>query len=138
MLFIDAAHERSSRGENLVDEDEDGLLRRELYALADHIDELAHGEVGRDQVLLLVDSSNIRLLDLLADDLSIDYPSASEEAVKGVGEALGHEGDPTKERKKTYGNAISVFLANTLGLGLALLEGVLVLKLGPHRGWLIR
>ena len=53
----------------LVDEDEDGLLRRELDALADDIYELANGEVCWDEVLLLVDSCDVRLLDLLADDL---------------------------------------------------------------------
>lgn len=109
MLFIDAAHERSGRGENLVDEDEDGLLRRELYALADHINELAHGEIGRDQVLLLVDSSNIRLLNLLADDLLIAKPSAAEEAVRGVGEALGRGGDPTQEIKRLTGMRSAYF-----------------------------
>ena len=31
-----------------------------------------------------------------------------------------------------YRDAIGVFLANTFALGLALLEGVLVLELGPH------
>ena len=32
----------------------------------------------------------------------------------------------------THGNAIGVLLTNTLGLGLALLKGVLVLELAPH------
>ena len=32
----------------------------------------------------------------------------------------------------TYRNAVSVLLADTLSLSLALLEGVLVLKLGAH------
>jgi hypothetical protein len=47
VLFVDAAHERSCWRKNLIHEDEDGLLGRELYALADHIDKLPHGEVGR-------------------------------------------------------------------------------------------
>jgi hypothetical protein len=34
--------------------------------------------------------------------------------------------------RQTYGNAVVVLLANALGLGLALLERVLVLKLGSH------
>ena len=33
---------------------------------------------------------------------------------------------------QTYGNAVCVFLANALGLGLALLKRVLVLELGSH------
>lgn len=47
MLFVDAAHERSSWREDLINEDEDSLLGGKLYALADHIDKLSHGEVGR-------------------------------------------------------------------------------------------
>ena len=34
----------------------------------------------------------------------------------------------------TYRNAVGVLLANAFGLGLALLEGVLVLKLAAHFG----
>lgn len=32
----------------------------------------------------------------------------------------------------TYWNAVGIFLADALGFGLALLKGVLVLKLGSH------
>lgn len=69
MFFVDAAHEGGGWGENLIDEDEDSLLRGELDALTDHVDELAHGEIGGDEVLFLVDGSDVRFLDLLADDL---------------------------------------------------------------------
>ena len=75
MLLINATHEGSSRREDLVDKDEDGLLGGELDALADDIDELAHGEVGRHQVLLLINRSDVALLNLLADDLNTDNPS---------------------------------------------------------------
>jgi hypothetical protein len=68
MLLIDTAHQRSSRRQHFIHEDEDRLLGRELYPLADDIDELAHGEVGGDQILLLVDGRDVGLLDLLADD----------------------------------------------------------------------
>jgi hypothetical protein len=68
MLLVDAAHERSGWWQDLIDEDEDSLLWGELDALADYVDELAYGEVGGDQVLLLVDRRNVRLLDLLTDD----------------------------------------------------------------------
>ena len=68
VLLVDGAHQSSGRWQDLVDEDEDGLLGRQLDALPDDIDELTNGEVGRHEVLLLVDGSNIRLLDLLADD----------------------------------------------------------------------
>ena len=36
--------------------------------------------------------------------------------------------------RRTYGNTVVVLLANALSLGLALLEGVLVLELGTHVG----
>jgi hypothetical protein len=68
VLLVDRAHERSSWRQHLVDEDEDGLLGRQLDALADHVDELAYGEIGGYEVLLLVDGRDVRLLNLLADD----------------------------------------------------------------------
>lgn len=45
---------------------------------------------------------------------------------------------PSVQRDLTYRNAISVLLADALSFRFALLEGVLVLELGPHRCWLIR
>jgi hypothetical protein len=98
VLFVDAAHQGSCRGENLVDEDEDGLLGRQLDSLADDVDKLADGQIGRDQILLLVDGGDVALLNLFADDR----------------------------------NTVSVLLSNALGLGLTLLEGVLVLELATH------
>lgn len=77
MLLVDRVHQRCGRRQDLVNEDEDGLLRRELDPLADDIDELANGEIAGDQVLLLVDGSNVRLFDFLADDLLHHIPSAS-------------------------------------------------------------
>jgi hypothetical protein len=68
MLLINRAHERSSRRQNLIDEDEDRLLGGQLDALADNVDELAHGQVGWHKVLLLVDGRDVAFLDLLADD----------------------------------------------------------------------
>lgn len=68
MLLVDAAHQGGGGWQDLVDEDEDGLLRAQLDALADDVDKLPDGEVGRHQVLLLVDRGDVRLLDLLTDD----------------------------------------------------------------------
>jgi len=68
VLLVDAAHERGSGWKDLVDENEDSLLGRELDALADHVDELSNCEIGWYEVLLLVDSGDIALFDLLADD----------------------------------------------------------------------
>lgn len=69
VLLVYRAHESGSGRQDLIDEDEDGLLRRQLDALADNVDKLADGKVGGNQVLLLVDGRDVRLLDLLADDL---------------------------------------------------------------------
>lgn len=69
MFLVDATHQSGRRRQDLVDEDEDSLLRRQLDTLANHVDELAHGQVGRDQVFLLVDGRDVRLFDFLADNL---------------------------------------------------------------------
>lgn len=69
VLLVDAAHQSSSGRQNLVDEDENGLLRRQLDTLTNHVDELAHREICGDQVLLLVNSRDVALLDLLANNL---------------------------------------------------------------------
>ena len=69
VFFVNAAHERGGGWQDLIDVDEDGLLGRELDALADHVDEPTDGEIGRDEVLLLVDGRDIRLLNLLANHL---------------------------------------------------------------------
>lgn len=59
MLLVDAAHKGGGRWQDLIDEDKDRFLGRELDALADYVDELAYGQVGGYQVLLLVDGRNI-------------------------------------------------------------------------------
>ena len=72
MFLVNRAHQSRGGRQDFVDEDEDGLLGAELDALADHVDELADGEVGGDQVFLLVDRRDVRLFDFLADDLDSD------------------------------------------------------------------
>jgi hypothetical protein len=67
MLLINGAHERSCRGQDFIDEDEDGLLGGQLDALADNVDELTDGQIRGHQVLLLVDGRDVALFDLLAD-----------------------------------------------------------------------
>lgn len=59
MLLVDGRHQGRCRGENLVDKDEDGLLRGELDALADHVDKLTNSQVRGDEVLFLVDLGNV-------------------------------------------------------------------------------
>ena len=69
VFLVDAAHEGGRWGKHLIDEDEDGLLGGELDSLADDVDKLADGQIGRDQILLLVDGGDVALLNLFADDL---------------------------------------------------------------------
>lgn len=71
MFLVDTAHECCRRWEHLVDEDEDCFFGRQLDAFADDVDELADSEVGRDEVLLLVNGGDVGLFDLLADDLRV-------------------------------------------------------------------
>lgn len=70
VLLVNAAHEGSGRRQDLIDEDENCLLGRELDTLADDIDKLSYGKVGRDEVLLLVDGCDVRLLYFLANNLT--------------------------------------------------------------------
>lgn len=130
VLLVDGAHQRSSWGKDLVDEDEDGLLRAELDALANHVDELAHGEICWNEILLLVDSSDVRLLDLLADDL-YSGPSV---LLLLLATPRGRLWVCVCVYGATYWNSVGVLLADALSFGLALLERVLVLKLGAHSG----
>jgi len=122
VLVIDTAHEGGGGRENLIDEDKDCFLWAELDTLANNIDELTDGEICGDEVLLLIDSSNVRLLYLLADYL------VRQSVLVTV----------LRERRagmKPYRNAVGIFLANAFGFCLALLEGVFVLKLGTHDGY---
>ena len=121
VLFVDAAHESGRGGQDLIDENKDGLLRAKLDALADHVDKLAYCQVGRDQVLLLIDGGNVRLFHLLADYL---------QKVSGRSRRTGG--------RMAYRNAISVLLANAFGFRLPLLEGVLVLEFGAHCDQIVR
>lgn len=70
VFLINTAHQRSRRREDLIDEDEDSLLRGKLDALADDVDKLADGEVGGDEILLLVDGGDVGFFDLFADYLN--------------------------------------------------------------------
>lgn len=69
VFLVDAAHERRRRGQHLIHEDEDGLLRAQLDALADDVDELSDRQVGRHQVLLLVDGGDVGFFHFFADHL---------------------------------------------------------------------
>ena len=70
VLFVDTAHESGCGRENFIDKDKDSFLGRKLNSLADDVDKLSYGKVGGNEVLLLVDSRNVALLDLFANDLN--------------------------------------------------------------------
>lgn len=82
MFLVNARHQGSGRRQHLIDEDEDGLLWRQLDALADDVDELADRQVCGNEILLLVDGCDLRLLDLLADDLGSGQLENNEMTVK--------------------------------------------------------
>lgn len=81
MLVVDAAHESRRGREDLIDEDENGLFRRQLDALANDIYELTDSEVGGDQILLLVDGGDVGLLDFFADNLLCNRALASDRVI---------------------------------------------------------
>jgi hypothetical protein len=68
MLLVDATHQGRSRRQHLIHEDENGLLGRQLDALANYVDELSNSKVGGDKIFLLVDGCDVRFLYLFADD----------------------------------------------------------------------
>lgn len=45
MFLINGAHKSGGRRENLIHENEDGLLRRELDSLSDNVDKLPNGQI---------------------------------------------------------------------------------------------
>jgi hypothetical protein len=45
VFFIDRTHQRRRGRQDLVDKDEDGLLRRQLDPLTDDIDKLAYSQI---------------------------------------------------------------------------------------------
>ena len=54
VLLVYGGHESGGGRQDLVDEDENSLLGRELDSLANHVDELAYGEICGYEILLLV------------------------------------------------------------------------------------
>lgn len=150
MLVVDTAHERSSRWQDLINEDEDGLFRAKLDALSDDIYKLTDGQVGGDEILLLIDGGDVGFLDLFADDLHIrddgewsvfSESDKSDKVVKtittlGISERSKQAREGIREMdesKATYGNAIGVLGTNPLGFCLALLERMVVLEWRAHR-----
>ena len=79
VLLVNAAHKCSSRRQHFINKDENGLLGGQLNALSNHIDELADCKIRWDEVLLLIDSRDVRLLDLLANNLSTRQSAVSME-----------------------------------------------------------
>lgn len=69
MFLINGAHGRGSWRDGVVHKEEESLLRAEVDSLPDQEIELAHSQVRRDQVLLLVQVSDLGLWRLLHDHL---------------------------------------------------------------------
>lgn len=69
MLLVDAAHQSRCWGQDLVDKDENGLLGRQLNALANDVNKLSDSKIRGYKILFLVDGGNVALLYLFADDL---------------------------------------------------------------------
>lgn len=90
MLLVDAAHQGSRGWQDLIDEDENGLLRGELDTLPDDVDELTDGQVRGHQILLLIDGGDVGLFHLLADDL-LRARSALLFFIIGEAVAAGHQ-----------------------------------------------
>lgn len=67
LFFVNVRHESSRWREDVVDEDEDCLLRAQFDALSNHVDELADGQIGGHQVLLLINVRNVAAVRLLAN-----------------------------------------------------------------------
>ena len=86
---------------------------------------MTDGEVGGYQVFLLVNSSNVRFLNLFADDLDtcsyVRLLFSKDEGGRGL-----------EVMFDTYRNPISVLLSDALSFSLALLKGMLILELGTH------
>lgn len=82
---------------------------------------MADGEIGGDQVFLLVDGRDVRFFDLLTDNLRHSSHISSDARSEGWAWDAA-----------TYWDAVCVLLADTLCLRFTLLERVLVLELGAH------
>lgn len=68
MLLVDVTHLHRCWRQFIVDENENRRVRTQLDALANHVDELTDRQIGRDEILFLVNVSDRRLFALLCDD----------------------------------------------------------------------
>ncbi len=67
VLLVNQAHKSIGRRQHVRDKDENRLFRAQLDALPDDIDKLAHSQVGRHEVLLLVDGGDVGFLGTFDD-----------------------------------------------------------------------
>ena len=68
VLLVEGAHGGGGRWDHVVDEEEEGVLRPKADPLPDEEVELAHRQVGRHQILLLVELGDPGLGSALDDD----------------------------------------------------------------------
>lgn len=111
VLLINTTHESGVGRQDFVDENENGLLGSKLDAFPNNVTKLSNGQVRRNKIFLLVYCGNVRLFNFLTDNLGMSN---------------------LRKGRAAYGDSISVFLPNALGLGLALLKGMFVFELRSH------
>eukprot|EP00243_Klebsormidium_subtile_P012889 TRINITY_DN8130_c0_g1_i1.p1 TRINITY_DN8130_c0_g1~~TRINITY_DN8130_c0_g1_i1.p1 ORF type:complete len:105 (+),score=6.33 TRINITY_DN8130_c0_g1_i1:466-780(+) len=68
MFLVDRGHKGRCWWKNIVHEDEDSLLGAQLDPLPDDVHKLTHSQVGRYQILFLVNVWDVTLLGLLHND----------------------------------------------------------------------
>lgn len=81
MLVVDDGHEGGSGWKDVVYKQEHGLISRELDTLANNVDELSHRKIGRDQVLLLVNVWDVRLICLFLCGFISSQPASNNKGV---------------------------------------------------------
>ena len=68
MLLVNGRHQSRRRRKRVVDKDENRLFSAQFNALSNDVHELPDGEIGGDEVLLLIQRRNVRLFRALDDD----------------------------------------------------------------------
>ncbi len=69
VYLVEGAHGGARGRDHIVDEEEKSVLRAKVDPFSNQKVELAHGQIGGDQILLLVQVSNTSFRSLLHDHL---------------------------------------------------------------------
>jgi len=68
VLLVNGRHQSRRRRKRVVDKDENRLFSAQFNALSNDVHELPDGEIGGDEVLLLIQRRNVRLFRAFDDD----------------------------------------------------------------------